>query len=120
MPHPLARNRRMRRQYRLRAVAIADRTDARDVSDPVTRQVFSGKDREHAGAGKRRACIDAGDARMGVRRAQHECVRLAGPADVVDISAVTGDEAPVLDPADRLTYAELLHWTSPPSACRQG
>ena len=60
MPHPLARNRRMRRQHRLRAVAIADRTDARDVSDPVTRQVFSGKDREHAGGSKRRGCIDAG------------------------------------------------------------
>ena len=51
------------------------------------------------------------DARMSVRRAQHESVRLAGPADVVDISAVTGDEAPVLDAADRLTDAELLHWT---------
>jgi hypothetical protein len=46
---------------------------------------------------------------MRVRRAQHESVRLAGTSDVVDISAVTGNEAPILDPADRLTDAELLH-----------
>jgi len=46
-----------------------------------------------------------------MRRAQHEGVRLPGPGDVVEVTAVTGDEAPVLDTADRLTDAELLHGT---------
>jgi len=36
---------------------------------------------------------------------------LARPADVVEIVAVPGDEAPILDAADRLTDAELLHRT---------
>jgi hypothetical protein len=36
---------------------------------------------------------------------------LSRQLDVVDIVAVTGDEPPVLDAADRLTDAELLHGT---------
>ena len=79
--------------------------------DPVARQVFPGKDGKHAGSGKRRRSIDCGDARMGMRRAQHEGMALAWRLDIVDIVAMTGNEPPVLDPADRLTDAELLHGT---------
>src|SRR5436190_19494464 len=51
---------------------------------------------------------------MGMRRAQHEGIALARAADVVEKIAATGDKAPILDAADRLTDAELLHVTSPP------
>jgi hypothetical protein len=36
-------------------------------------------------------------------------VRLARPLDVIDVVAAAGNKTPVLDPADRLTDAELLH-----------
>ena len=111
MPHPPARDRGMRRQHRLRAVAVADDTDARDTSDPVSREIFPGEDGCHAGGGERRGRVDRADTAMGMRRTQHEGVRLTGPADVVDVSAVTGDKSAILDAANRLTDAELLHGT---------
>src|SRR6516162_5506883 len=51
---------------------------------------------------------------MGMRRAQHEGIGLTRAVDVVEVAAATGDEAPILDAANRLTDAELLHETLPP------
>jgi len=48
---------------------------------------------------------------MRMRRAQHEGVSLTRAADVVEVGAATGDKAPILDAADWLTDAELLHGT---------
>ena len=48
------------------------------------------------------------DARMRMRRHHHDAVALARQGDVVDIAAAPGDEALVLDPADRLADAELV------------
>jgi len=36
---------------------------------------------------------------------------LVRAVDIVDVIAVTGDEAPILDPANRLTDAVLVHGT---------
>src|SRR4051794_31801132 len=99
----------MGRQHRLRAVAVADGTDARDTSDPVSREVFPGEDAYDPGGGESCRCVDPRDAGMRMRRAQHMGVRLTGAADVVDIAPVTGNEAPILDAAYRLTDAKLLH-----------
>ena len=46
---------------------------------------------------------------MRMRRAQHDRMGLPRPDDVVEIAAAPGQEAAVLDPADRLADAELLH-----------
>jgi hypothetical protein len=48
---------------------------------------------------------------MRMRRTQHKGAGLVRAVDIVDVIAVTSDETPVLDPADRLTDAELLHGT---------
>src|SRR6202035_3745876 len=101
----------MWRQHRRRPVAVGHGAETRDRADPIARQVFAGKDGKHAGDGRRRRSIDCGDARMGMRRPQHEGIALAWWLDIVDIVAVTRNEPPVLDPADRLTDAELLHGT---------
>src|SRR5271169_4084005 len=50
-----------------------------------------------------------------MRRTQHEGIGLARTVDIVEVGAATGDEAPILDATDRLTDAELLHETSPPT-----
>ena len=66
--------------------------------------------------------VDALDARMGVRRHHHDAVALARQGDIVDIAAAPGDEALVLDPADRLADAELVdgcvHLSASPAAKR--
>ena len=46
MPHPVAGDRRMRRQHRRRSVAIGDRAEAGDRPDAVARQVIAGKVRQ--------------------------------------------------------------------------
>ena len=45
--------------------------------------------------------------------AQHHGVGLVRADNVVEVVAATGQEAPILDPADRLADAELLHRNSP-------
>jgi len=49
---------------------------------------------------------------MRVRRAQHYRMSLTRPDDVVEVVATPGEEAPVLDPTNRLTDAELPHFAS--------
>ena len=77
--------------------------------DVSVRQIFSGKDGKDTGGGESRGGVDRANAGMRMRRAQHEGMRLTRPVDVIDVAAMTGDEPPVLDAADRLTDAELLH-----------
>ena len=72
-------------------------------------EVFSGVDGEYAGGGQGGRSIDRPDPRMRMRRALHEGVGLPMTIDVIDVIAATGDKTLVLDPADRLTDAELLH-----------
>src|SRR5262249_20911413 len=116
-------NRRMRWDHRGRAVAVGDGAQAWDRAEPVADKVLAGKDSENPRGGCSSARIYRADPRMGMRRAQHEGIGLAWPVDVVEIGAATSDETLVLDTADRLTDAELLHGTSPPiriSAARIG
>ena len=48
------------------------------------------------------------DPRMRMRRHHHYAVALARQRDVIDKAAAPGDEALVLDPADRLADAEFV------------
>src|SRR5215472_16015464 len=114
MAHAAAGDRRMRRQHCGRSVAVGDSAEARNGSDRVAGKVVAGKDGKYTGGRARGLDIDRVDAGMRMRRAQHEGMRLARPDDIVEVIAVTGDEAPVFDAPDRLTDAELLHGTSPP------
>ncbi len=57
---------------------------------------------------------------MGVRRAQHVGVGLARQADIVGVTAVTGDEALILEAPDRLAHSKLSHATALPLASSQG
>jgi hypothetical protein len=52
---------------------------------------------------------------MCVRRAQQVGPDLARLAEIIEVGATAGDKAPILDPPDWLTDAELLHGTSLPS-----
>ena len=113
MPHSAARDRGVGRQHRGRLITVCHGAQAGNISDPLAREIFSGKDSEDTRGGMRSIGIDSLDDCMRMWRAQHEGVSLAGPGDVVDVVAVTGDETPILDPADRLTDTELLHGTRP-------
>ena len=98
-----------------RSVAVGDGAEARDRADPVADEVFAGKDGEDPRRGNGGGRVDRADARMRMWRAQHEGIGLARTVEVVEVVAVTGDKAPILDAPDRLTDAELLHGTSPPT-----
>ena len=78
-------------------------------ADPLGRRVLAGEDAEHARRGGRLRGVDAHDARMCMRRHHHDAVALPRQSDVVDITAEAGDEALVLDPADRLADAEFVN-----------
>ena len=71
----------------------------RRAADAVARQVIAGEYGKDAGSSRGRRGVYRTDAGVRMRRAQHEGVRLPGPGDVVEVTAVTGDEAPVLDTA---------------------
>ena len=72
-------------------------------------QILAGQNREHAR--RRRGCrgIDFADARVRMRRAQHNGVCLARQRQIVDIIAMPGQKTPILDPAHRLADPELVH-----------
>src|SRR5579875_373119 len=56
-------------------------------SEPVRREIIAGEDAEHARRRLGSHQVDPGEARMGVRRAQHVAVDLAWKVDVVDVAA---------------------------------
>ena len=66
---------------RCRPVAIGHAAQARDRAEPSRRQICAGQDRKHARRGRSSRGVDAADAGMRVRRAQHHTRRpaAAGP-----------------------------------------
>src|ERR671930_1600240 len=58
---------------------------------------------------ERSARIDAFDPRMRVRRHHHRAVQHARQLDVVDVARAAGEEALVLDAADRLADTVSVH-----------
>ena len=75
----------------------------------VVAEVVTGEDGEDAGDLERGLRVDAGDARVGVQRADDDRVGLAQQVHVVVEAALALDEADVLEPLDALTNPELAH-----------
>ena len=100
------------------AVLGLDQPAADQVAQAVGLDVLAGEHRQHAGHGLGRGLVDAGDPRMGVRRAHEIGVRLAVLADVVGVAALAGDEALILAAddarADPLSAMRLAPCLTPP------
>src|SRR5207244_11104717 len=77
----------------------------RDRLEPVRDEIRSRQYGEDTGARQRRRRIDAHDARMGVRRADHRRIRLTGKVDVVRVAPGAGDEARIFPTTYRLADA---------------
>jgi hypothetical protein len=77
----------------------------RDRLEPVGDEIRARQHGEHARARERRRRIDAHDARMGVRRADHRRIRLTGKVDVVRVAPGAGDQARILPTTDGLADA---------------
>jgi len=72
------------------------------------RRLRAGHDAEHTGQRLGPGLVDAHDARVGVRAAQHRRVRHVGQRHVVDIGAGAGEQAGVLHPLHAVPDGEIL------------
>ena len=96
------------------AVAVLQRHQAGHIAEACQRHVLAREDEMHTGRLLRRTRVDAPDVGMGVRAAQHiGAQRRPGQLGVVGITAAAGQQARVLDPANRITDTELGHFISP-------
>ncbi len=77
----------------------------RDRLEPVRDEIRARQHGEHTGARQRRCRIDAHDARMCVRRADHRRIRLTRKVDVVRVAPGAGDEARIFPTTYRLADA---------------
>ena len=73
--------------------------------EPVRDEIRARQHGEHTRARQRGRRIDAHDARMRVRRADHRRVRLAGKVDVVRVTPGAGDQARIFPTTYRLADA---------------
>jgi hypothetical protein len=102
------------------AVAVGQRGEKGDRADAVARQVGGGVDREHAGGGGGLRSVEATDPGMGMRRAHHVEIDLAGQVDVVGVAAMAGDETVIFKAPDRLAHSKLSHATALPLVSAYG
>ena len=129
--HPLAREHRQRRPAPGRAVGVfehqvdqpGDQGIARDRPDRVAREVGGGEHVDGARRRARRRGVDAGDAGMRVRRAQHHGMSLPGEGDVVGIAPAPAQQPQILLPENRLSDPagldrRLRHCRKPVPKCR--
>ena len=108
MTHLARRHRQMRGLAMAVAGRILDLADRRQMADLVGQKVVGGVDRRDAGRGEGRRRVDAGEPRMGVRRAHEQHGQRTGRRGVVGIAAAAGQQPAVL--ASRQRLAEL-HWS---------
>ena len=91
--HGLRRHRRPRAHLHRRAVLGMDHPAADQIADLVLDQFLAGQHTDHAGHLERRRGVDRHHLGMGVRAADERGIGHAVQADVVDITALAGDEA---------------------------
>ena len=111
MAHAIGRQDVVRRHRHRRAVAIvqhdvrrrAGRGEMRNALQSVGQRILPGEHRKHARHGARLRCIDRADACVGVRRAHHGRVGLAGKIEIVAVSAAPSDEPQIFLAADRVS-----------------
>ena len=97
MAHRVARQRVARRLAPLTAITALERRQGRQAANAGSGQIGMGQHREHARHGTRRCGVEAGDARMGMRRAQHAGMGLARQAQVIGIAARAAQQGIVFD-----------------------
>ena len=107
--HAPAREPRMRPREHRRAVRALALEGERGRAEPLGGEVVAGQHRDHARGRRCRGDVDRADARAGVRRAQHDHVRLSGQVHVVDEPSLPAQEPRVFEPGDGLADAELAH-----------
>ncbi len=90
-----------------------DDRPVRDRLEPVGDRVGAGEHGEHPGQRHGGGGVDAANAGMGVRRAHHDRMRLAGKLDVVAEAALAGQQLRVFlardRPADSGTACAFRH-----------
>ncbi len=96
----------LRREHR-RAVALLARHPRLRHRNSVVHEVGAGIDRDHARCGRGRLRIDRADQRVRVRRADEHAPGLPIERLVVLVAALAGEQANILEPADRLADAEF-------------
>ena len=116
MPHAVAYHCRARRRDGRRPVAVGQPAETGDRAESVLRQVGAGQHRDDAGRRRRGRGVDRADTGMRMRRAQHKGVSLARTNEIVDVMTAPGQKPLVLDAADRLADAELVHPKGPPTS----
>src|ERR1700730_18397010 len=85
----------------------------RNAAELVRCSISAGQHREHAGCRCCRCRLDALQACMGMRRAQHIAIGLARQVVVADIAPAAGEKARILAAPDRLADAEFGHVVAP-------
>ena len=78
-------------------------------------QILVGDHRVDAGESERRTGIDAGEARLGVRAAQHRRMQHVRQMNVIDKARAAGKQSRILAPLDRLPDQPCGHGSSPRS-----
>ena len=106
------RQHRVRRIGHLGAVAVAESEariahQRRNTADAVGRQIVGGEDAKHPRHGQGAGRLERPQTGMGVGRAHHGHMGLAGQVDVVGETAAPGQQARVLGAAHRLADAEI-------------
>jgi hypothetical protein len=84
---------------------ILDLADRRQMADLVGQKIVGGIDRRDAGRGEGGRRVDAGQSRMGVRRAHEQHGQRTGRRGVVGIAAAAGQQPAIFTASERL--AEL-------------
>ena len=107
--HAVLDQRRIARLVAGRAVAALEPAGHRQVTEARRLVIGAGQHREHAGRRLRFRGVDRTDARMGVRRAQHDAMSHAGKGHVGDIAAVALDQARVLEAGNGLADCKFTH-----------
>ncbi len=99
----LGEGRPRRHDQRLHRRHAGQRTEA------IGREIGRGIDAVHAGQRRGLRNVDPLYERMRVRRAQDMAVQLAGIGDIVDIMALPGQEAAILEPPHRAADHRIWH-----------
>ena len=115
----VARQRAVARLIEGRAVTPLRAGRHREIAEAGIVPVLAGEHGEHAGCGLGLGDIDALDARMRVRRAQHVARHGAGKHHVADVVALAPDQPRIFEPRDRLTYSPLTRHCSPLPLCSE-
>ncbi len=107
--HPLGGEAQMGRGEHGRAVRPLALERHAHGAELVLGEIGAGEHRHHPGRCQRRLRVDAADAGVGVERAHHHHVGLAGKIDVTLIAAAALQQADVLEALDGLPDPEFAH-----------